>query len=52
MSYKSGKAGLVVAAVSALVFGTLLSWGALYGFTRNFEPDGQTIGSAVFPHRP
>ena len=52
MSYKSGKAGLVAAAVSALVIGTLLSGGALYGLTRNFGPDGQTTGSAVFPPRP
>jgi len=48
MSYKSDKKGLVVVAVSALVLGTLLSWGALYGLSRNFEPDGQTTGSAVF----
>jgi len=52
MSYKSDKKGLVVVAVSALVLGTLLSWGALYGLSRNFEPDGQTTGSAVFPRRP
>jgi hypothetical protein len=35
----SGKRGLVLATVGALVLATLASLGAVYGFTRPLDPD-------------
>ena len=52
MFYMSSKRGLVIAAASALVLGTLLSLGAVFGLNRYLEPDEQTTGSAIFARRP
>jgi hypothetical protein len=50
MAYnKSAKKGPLVAAISALVLGTLVSLGALYGLNKKFEPDEPTIASAASP---
>jgi hypothetical protein len=50
MAYiKSAKKGPLVAAISALVLGTLVSLGALYGLNKKFETDEPTIASAASP---
>jgi hypothetical protein len=48
MSYKSDRKALLVATVSALALGTILSLGAVYGLNKHAEPDEQTVGSATF----
>jgi hypothetical protein len=50
MAYiKSAKKGPLVAAIGALVLGTLVSLGALYGLNKKFEPDEPAIASAASP---
>jgi hypothetical protein len=50
MAYnKSAKKGPLVAAIGALVLGTLVSLGALYGLNKIFESDEPTIASAASP---
>jgi hypothetical protein len=51
MSHKYHKKGLIAAAVSALVLGTLLSWATIYERSRNFD-EPQTTGSVVAQKRP
>jgi hypothetical protein len=48
MSYKSHRKALLIATVSALALGTILSLGAVYGLNKQSEPDEQTVGSATF----
>jgi hypothetical protein len=38
----------LIATVSALALGTILSLGAVYGLNKQSEPDEQTVGSATF----
>jgi hypothetical protein len=49
MAYNSAKKGPLVAAISALVLGTLVSLGALFGLNKRFEPDEPGIASAASP---
>ena len=49
MAYRSAKKGPLVAAISALVLGTLVSLGALYGLNKRIEPDEPAIASAASP---
>jgi hypothetical protein len=50
MAYiKSAKKGPLVAAISALVIGTLVSLGALFGLNKKSESDEPTIASAASP---
>jgi hypothetical protein len=50
MSYKSSRSnarGLMIAAASALVLGTIVSLGALYGLNRYFESDAPATNSGL-----
>jgi hypothetical protein len=47
MAYMSTKKGPLVAAISALLFGTLVSLGALFGLNKRYEPDEPMIESAA-----
>jgi hypothetical protein len=47
MAYMSTKKGPLVAAISALLFGTLVSLGALFGLNKRYEPDEMSIESAA-----
>jgi hypothetical protein len=48
MAYnKSAKEGPLVAAISALVLGTLVSLGVLYGLNKKFQPDEPAIAAAA-----
>jgi hypothetical protein len=47
MPYGSAKKGAVIAAVGALALATLISLGAVYGFSRPLGPDELTTGSAA-----
>jgi hypothetical protein len=38
----------LIATVSALALGTILSLGAVYGLNKHLDPDEQTVGSATF----
>jgi hypothetical protein len=49
MLYKSHRKALLIATVSALALGTILSLGAVYGRNRHSEPDEQTANSALIP---
>jgi hypothetical protein len=45
MAYNSAKKGPLVAAIGALVLGTLVSLGALFGLNKRIEPDEPGIVS-------
>jgi hypothetical protein len=52
MPYGSAKKWPVIAAVGALALATLISLGAVYGFSRPLDPDELTTGSAAPLKRP
>jgi len=52
MQYGSAKKGPVIAAVGALALATLVSLGAVYGFSRPLDPDELTTGSHAPIRRP